>query len=1186
MMACVHDFRMARRAALALSGLLLAACGDGAPVDPTPPAPTWIALVPDSLRFTYLGERVRAQVRVQRVLDLVGGTEVTWSSTDTTIFTVDLEGEVTARANGEAALVAEVMGLRDTARVRVRQEAARIEVVAGGGQRGPAGLELLDPVQVRMTDAGGTLLAVWAFVDFDASAHGGRVSLAVGDPKPYEVWARWTLGPTPGPQSLEVTVVHGPATAEIGAVALHPDSVVAVLAAHSGDGQGALPGEALAEPVMVAVLDTLGRRLPGATVRFEPAAGNGSADPAEAVTDTLGLAATVWTLGEAPGRQTLVASAGAGASVEVGAVALHPDSAVVVVALVHSGDGQEAMVGEALAEPVVVAVLDTLGRRLPGASVRFEPAAGHGSAHPAETLSDTLGLAATVWTLGEAPGRQTLVASAGAGASVEVGAVAQSDEGVCARTPEVAEEIVREVGAASCAEVTDEDLAAITELRLENLGIRRLRNGDFAGLTNLTGLLVLRNPLSELSPGTFEGLVSLHLLFLTRVSLTEWSPDILSGLPSLRTLVLTHNSGLTELPPGAFARVPTLSSLSLYGSAVADLSPESFAGLDNLGRLQLARNRLTELPQGIFAGMASLHHLYLQGNSLDALRSDVFADLERLDLLWLHENRLSELPAGVFDGLSQMRRLRLERNELTVLPPGVFGALTNLHELDLSRNEFRELPHGLFAGLRQLRSLNASGNPGAPFPLRAAFERTDGEVLAPGPARLVVRVAGGAPVALRLPVSVQRATASAGWFEVAAGDTLSAPVMVERSSESSEAVHVSFGRPPALPNAAGFEVVAGAPVVLFAEDDNRTPVLGAALPPHRMQAGGAAVPLALAAYFSDPDGDSLVYGVETSDGRVAVGSVVGGLLQMEPRGEGEAVLQVTASDPGGLAATQELALVVAPVSDPDRFNIEVLFGPGFSERHKDEIRRAARRWEEVVVGDVPDVRIEGFLEACGTGWRMTGVLDDLVINMRMDVGHVTNAMTCRQREASGLNVDGRVAWEVRFSEPGFGRWDILYQVALHEIGHVLGIGLGDAWHRIARSGSSDRADPYYPGPLAIEAFNSAGGLAYAGRKVPLDIEEPWHWRSEMRDDIMAGPFLGHWLSAITVQALADLGYVVDVTKADAYTLPGAGSVAPGGAAADGEDGSAWPDFEFADEIIRGPVMVVDSTGKVVRVIRN
>ena len=393
--------------------LLLAACGDGAPVDPPPAAPTWIILVPDSVRFTYIGERVRAQVRVQRAAELAGGREVRWSSTDTAVFTVDAEGEVTARANGAAALVAELAGLRDTARVRVRQEAARIEVLAGDGQRGGAGLELLDVVRVRLTDAGGTLLAVHAFLDFHASRDGGRVSRTVGSA--HERWARWTLGPAPGPQSLLATVVHGSATAEIGAVALHPDSVVAVVLAHTGEGQGALPGEALAEPVVLAVLDTLGRRIPGATVRFETAA-------------------------------------------------------------------------------------------------------GHGSADPAETATDSLGLAAVVWTLGEAPGRQTLVASAGAGASVEVQARVQSDEGVCARTPAVADEIARLAGVAGCAEVTEAHLAELRArlsapiMDLSRRGLRRLRSGDFAGLS-LNWLDLSRNELTELPPGIFEGLATraIHL---------------------------------------------------------------------------------------------------------------------------------------------------------------------------------------------------------------------------------------------------------------------------------------------------------------------------------------------------------------------------------------------------------------------------------------------------------------------------------------------------------------------------------------------------------------------------------------------------------------------------------------------------------------------------------------------------
>ena len=152
----------------ALGALVLGGCGDGAPVEPPPSAPRWIAVVPDSLRLTYIGERVRVQARIQRDPKVYGGREVKWSSTDTAVFTVDAEGEVTARTNGVAGLAAELIGLHDTAYVRVRQEAAQIEVLGGAGQRGPAGVQLTEPVEVRLFDAGGTLLIPWTYADFDA----------------------------------------------------------------------------------------------------------------------------------------------------------------------------------------------------------------------------------------------------------------------------------------------------------------------------------------------------------------------------------------------------------------------------------------------------------------------------------------------------------------------------------------------------------------------------------------------------------------------------------------------------------------------------------------------------------------------------------------------------------------------------------------------------------------------------------------------------------------------------------------------------------------------------------------------------------------------------------------------------------------------------------------------------------
>ena len=73
----------------------------------------------------------------------------------------------------------------------------------------------------------------------------------------------------------------------------------------AGGGQRTVQGLSLADPLVVRVLDAEGQALPGETVTFTPTAGNGSADPASATTDSGGRATTTWTLGPDPGQQTL-----------------------------------------------------------------------------------------------------------------------------------------------------------------------------------------------------------------------------------------------------------------------------------------------------------------------------------------------------------------------------------------------------------------------------------------------------------------------------------------------------------------------------------------------------------------------------------------------------------------------------------------------------------------------------------------------------------------------------------------------------------------------------------------------------------------------------------------------------------------------------------------------------------------
>lgn len=787
---------------------------------------------------------------------------------------------------------------------------------------------------------------------------------------------------------------------------------------------------------------------------------------------------------------------------------------------------------------------------------------------------------------------------------------------------------MRRAGAADCAEVTEEDLATIEDLNLSSRGITSLRSGDFAGMSRIRALHLDRNQLTALPSDIFASLGNLQWLVLTFNQLTALPPDIFAGLGKLRILWLQYNQlaalppgifddplqlrslnlsdnelaslppgvfgGLTRLqflslganelpvlPPGIFDDLERLSTLYLYQNRLSELPPDIFEGLAGLQRLSLygsvGRNQLGELPPGIFDGLSQLTSLNLRGTGLGSLRPGAFDHLEQIEVLDLYTNPLYDLPPGVFDRLRALRELILGGTYLSRLRPGVFGALRRLEYLDLASNDLENLPSGIFAGKARLERFLGPGNPGSPFPVAVQFTRTDADdMLAPGPARVVMRVPDGAPFGFRIPVSVQGGAAYEAWFEVAAGDTASAPLAVGPPSGGTGAVHVSFGQPPGLPpRYNGLAVIPGAQMVLFADSDNRSPVYRESVPAYWLQAGGAPEPLPLGPYFSDPDGDSLVYAVEVSDGAVIGGRIEGGVLWMEPKGEGEAALVVTASDPAGLAASQRLAVQVAPPADPNRFNIDLIFEPGFTEQQKAAMRRAADRWEEVVVGDLPDVPIDGYMETKGVhGLRMAGVIDDLVVHSRWAPGNsITLAWKGGVREGSGLAFYGGASYNV-----GAAQWSpgTFQEIGQHEMGHVLGLF---ASGRRFKKKLGSPPEWHFTGPLAVEAFDAAGGSEYDGPRIPMNGSGV-HWRhSVFGQEIMSSN--ADVISAITLQALADIGYAVDLAKADEYRLPGTGS-----AAGDAADVPVAEAFELTDGILRLPVVVVDENGKVVRVIRD
>ena len=90
---------------------------------------------------------------------------------------------------------------------------------------------------------------------------------------------------------------------------------------------------------------------------------------------------------------------------------------------------------------------------------------------------------------------------------------------------------------------------------------------------------------------------------------------------------------------------------------------------------------------------------------------------------------------------------------------------------------------------------------------------------------------------------------------------------------------------------------------------NRAPLPAAPIRERTVEAGETAA-LQLAAHFTDPDGDILVFAATSSDAAVAVAKVSRGELIVTAAAKGTATVTVTATDNEGLAATQAFTVTV------------------------------------------------------------------------------------------------------------------------------------------------------------------------------------------------------------------------------------------------------------------------------------
>ena len=243
-----------------------------------------------------------------------------------------------------------------------------------------------------------------------------------------------------------------------------------------------------------------------------------------------------------------------------------------------------------------------------------------------------------------------------------------------------------------------------------------------------------------------------------------------------------------------------------------------------------------------------------------------------------------------------------------------------------------------------------------------------------------------------------------------------------------------------------------------------------------------------------------------------------------------------------------------PPSEP--FNIELVFlDNGYTREQQGIIRQAAEGWEAIIEEGVPSDSAHYYPfdsqdydwwdERCPTGPRV--VVDDTVDDLRIFV-----CSPFEDDEILGwggpfwlrLEGDGGfpVLGTIRFNQDLLDNHQAeLYSTAFHEMAHVLGFGTW-RWDDLLMNPSEEDpgADTHFPDLATVTAFNEAGGRSYSGGKVPVENQgDDSHWREDVFGNEMMTPTGSGYepLSAITLKAMAALGYRVNMSQAVAFRLP-------------------------------------------------
>uniref|UniRef100_A0A673B2L5 Slit homolog 1b (Drosophila) n=1 Tax=Sphaeramia orbicularis TaxID=375764 RepID=A0A673B2L5_9TELE len=314
---------------------------------------------------------------------------------------------------------------------------------------------------------------------------------------------------------------------------------------------------------------------------------------------------------------------------------------------------------------------------------------------------------------------------------------------------------------------------AMTEIRLEQNGIKSVPPGAFTSYKKLRRIDLSNNQISEIAPDAFHGLRALNSLVLYGNKITELPGGVFDGLASLELLLLNANK-IHCIRATVFKDLENLALLSLYDNKIQSLAKGTFNSLHSIQTLHLAQNpfvcdcnvkwladflrsnpietsgarcasprrlankRIAQIKSNKFRCSAKEQYhipgtddrrLSYECNSKPVCPAKCRCEANVVDCsnlrltkfpehlpssteeLRLNNNDLSVLEAtGAFKGLSQLKKINLSNNKISEIEDGAFEGASSVVELHLTANHLESVRGSMFRGMEGLRMLMLRNN--------------------------------------------------------------------------------------------------------------------------------------------------------------------------------------------------------------------------------------------------------------------------------------------------------------------------------------------------------------------------------------------------------------------------------------------------------------------------------------------